>query len=205
MAEYQKSIVIDGHGHLLGRLASAVAKQLLRGQHITVVRAEDILISGPKMRNKLRFMAFLNKRCNVRPSHGAIHYRSPHRIFWRTVRGMLPHKTARGALALSHLTVYNGVPPNVEKQKRMVCPAAVKVLKLQSHRKFTVLGELSAEVGWKQADVVKGLEEKRKIRGAAYFAKAKELAAAKAKAVEAAAAKHPEAVKQLAGFGYTIA
>ena len=112
MAEYKKSIVIDGRGHLLGRLASAVAKQLLRGQHITVVRAEEIMISGPKMRNKLRFMAFLNKRCNVRPSHGAIHYRSPHRIFWRTVRGMLPHKTARGALALSHLKVVDGIPPS---------------------------------------------------------------------------------------------
>jgi large subunit ribosomal protein L13Ae len=38
--------VIDGKGHLLGRLASIVAKQLLAGKKIVVVRTEQILISG---------------------------------------------------------------------------------------------------------------------------------------------------------------
>lgn len=38
--------VIDGKGHLLGRLASIVAKQLLAGKKVVVVRAEQILISG---------------------------------------------------------------------------------------------------------------------------------------------------------------
>lgn len=38
--------VIDGKGHLLGRLASIVAKQLLSGKKIAVVRSEQILISG---------------------------------------------------------------------------------------------------------------------------------------------------------------
>ena len=31
--------------------------------------------------------------------------RAPSRIFWRTVRGMLPHKTKRGAEALNRLKV----------------------------------------------------------------------------------------------------
>jgi large subunit ribosomal protein L13Ae len=39
-------VVIDGKGHMLGRLASIVAKQLLSGKKIVVVRAEQILISG---------------------------------------------------------------------------------------------------------------------------------------------------------------
>lgn len=38
--------VIDGKGHMLGRLASIVAKQLLAGKKIVVVRTEQILISG---------------------------------------------------------------------------------------------------------------------------------------------------------------
>jgi hypothetical protein len=38
--------VIDGKGHLLGRLASICAKQLLSGKKIAVVRTEQILISG---------------------------------------------------------------------------------------------------------------------------------------------------------------
>lgn len=39
-------VVIDGKGHLLGRLASIVAKQLLFGKKVVVVRAEQMLISG---------------------------------------------------------------------------------------------------------------------------------------------------------------
>ena len=39
-------VVVDGKGHLLGRLASIVAKQLLLGKKIAIVRTEEILISG---------------------------------------------------------------------------------------------------------------------------------------------------------------
>jgi large subunit ribosomal protein L13Ae len=41
-----KVIVVDGKGHLMGRLASIVAKQLLCGKKIVVVRTEAIFISG---------------------------------------------------------------------------------------------------------------------------------------------------------------
>lgn len=47
-------IVIDGKGHLLGRLASIIAKQVLSGQKIVVVRCEEINISGSFFRNKVR-------------------------------------------------------------------------------------------------------------------------------------------------------
>ena len=40
------TVIIDGKGHLLGRLASIVAKQLLFGKKIVIVRTEEILISG---------------------------------------------------------------------------------------------------------------------------------------------------------------
>lgn len=43
---------IDGKGHLLGRLASTVAKQLLNGQKIVVVRCEALNISGEFFRAK---------------------------------------------------------------------------------------------------------------------------------------------------------
>ena len=46
-------IVIDGKGHLLGRLASILSKQILNGQKIVVVRCEEINISGSFFRNKV--------------------------------------------------------------------------------------------------------------------------------------------------------
>lgn len=45
-------VIIDGKGHLLGRLASIVAKQLLTGQKIVVVRCEALNISGEFFRSK---------------------------------------------------------------------------------------------------------------------------------------------------------
>jgi ribosomal protein uL13 len=47
-------IIIDGKGHLLGRLASIISKQVLSGQKIVVVRCEEINISGSFFRNKVR-------------------------------------------------------------------------------------------------------------------------------------------------------
>ena len=35
-----KPLVIDGRGHLLGRLAAIIAKTLLQGQRVVVVRCE---------------------------------------------------------------------------------------------------------------------------------------------------------------------
>lgn len=52
---FDKVVVIDARGHLLGRLASYVAKQLLSGQRIVVVRCEGINISGSLFRNKTKF------------------------------------------------------------------------------------------------------------------------------------------------------
>ncbi|OWK50031.1 60S ribosomal protein L13a [Lonchura striata] len=51
MAE-PRVLVIDGRGHLLGRLAAIVAKQVLLGRRVVVVRCEGINISGNFYRNK---------------------------------------------------------------------------------------------------------------------------------------------------------
>lgn len=51
----QIQVVVDGKGHLLGRLASIVAKQLLNGQKVVVVRCEALNISGEFFRSKRTF------------------------------------------------------------------------------------------------------------------------------------------------------
>jgi large subunit ribosomal protein L13Ae len=192
--------IIDGKGHLLGRLASVVAKQLLAGKKIVVVRSEQIVVSGSLKRNKVKFAQFVKKRMNTNPRHGPFHFRSPARIFWRTLRGMLPHKTKRGALALGKIAAFEGIPAPYDKKKRVVVPSALKVLRLQADRKFTVLGELSKEVGWGHTDLVARLEAQRKIKEQAYYAEKKALVAAKSKAASSADLSAVSPV--LAQFGY---
>lgn len=82
-----KRVVVDARHHMLGRLASIVAKELLNGQKVVVVRCEEICISGGLVRQKMKYLRFLRKRMNTKPSHGPIHFRAPGKIFWRTVRG----------------------------------------------------------------------------------------------------------------------
>ncbi|KAL2942628.1 60S ribosomal protein L13a [Bienertia sinuspersici] len=42
----KKEVVIDALHHLLGRLTSIMAKELLCGQHVVAVRDEEIALSG---------------------------------------------------------------------------------------------------------------------------------------------------------------
>ena len=170
MVNNKNTIVIDAKGHLLGRLASIVAKQLLTGRKIAIVRAEELNVSGSFARLKMKYHDFLRKRNLSNPRRGGpFHLRAPSRIFWRTVRGMLPHKTARGTAALKRMTVAEGVPAKYLKTKRVVVPPAMRILRLQPGRKYSTLGRLSHEVGWGYQHVVQNLEEKRKEEGTAMF------------------------------------
>ena len=166
---FEKVIVVDGRGHLIGRLASVIAKQLLTGQRVVVVRysfflslslslcmplflislflliivicidlffeyiaicisslnfimiflltnnfrCELLNVSGSFYRNKLKYYKFLRKRMNSNPSHGPYHFRAPSKILWRTIRGMIPHKTKRGMEALNRLAAEFFVSPSM--------------------------------------------------------------------------------------------
>jgi large subunit ribosomal protein L13Ae len=132
---------------------------------------------------------------------------------------MLPHKTKRGQLALGRLAVnrsisillprvssrifykaYEGIPEPYDKKKRVVVPDALKVLRLRADRQFTVLGELSKEVGWGYTDLVARLEAQRKVKEQAFYAEKKAEIALKAKA--AAAADLSAVANVLSSFGF---
>ncbi|KAJ9051633.1 60S ribosomal protein L16A [Entomophthora muscae] len=184
MSTFEKVVVIDGKGHLMGRLASIVAKQALDGQRVVVVRCEEINISGSLFRNKLKYNTYLNKRCLVNPKRGPFHFRAPSRMLYRVIRGMVPHKITRGALALDRIKLFEGIPAPYDKMKRMVIPSALRVLRLKPVRKYTTLNRLASEVGWKYQDVVEKLEEKRKIKAQAYYERVKSIKATKAQIVK---------------------
>jgi len=202
MSSFEPVVVIDGKGHLLGRLASLVAKQLLNGQKIVVVRCEALNISGEFFRAKLKWAAHMRRITRYNPTRGGpFHFRAPSRIFYKAVRGMIPHKTARGAAALERLKVFEGVPPPYDKQKKVVVPQALRVLRLQPGRKYCTVGRLSHENGWKYQDVVARLEDRRKAKAQAYYERRltheKQMTEAKKNAKT-----NPETVKALAAYGH---
>merc|ERR1712032_1424806 len=181
---------VDGRGHLMGRLSSIVAKLILTGNKVVVVRCEGINMSGNFYRNKLKYLDFLKKRCNVKPSREPFHFRAPSKIFWRTVRGMTPHKSVER-------TPSRGSRPSREFPLPMT-----KRSSWSSHqlgRRFCSLGRLGHEVGWKYQDIVAALEVKRKVKGEAFHKGKLEVAKARA-----ACMKDAKVAKQIAPFQKVI-
>merc|ERR1719493_597744 len=131
---------------------------------------------------------------NSNPRHtGAhIHYRSPSKIMWRTIRGMVPHKTPRGGAALDRLKSFEGMPHPYDRKKRMVVPHCLKVLRIRPERRFCKLADLSKEVGWKHKDLVERLEGQRKVKSSAYFLKKKASMKARREAVKSASVSAEE-------------
>ncbi|XP_053461340.1 60S ribosomal protein L13a-like [Nycticebus coucang] len=174
MAEEQV-LVLDVRGQLLDHLAAIMAKQVLLGRKVVVVRCEGINISGNFYRNKLKYLAFLHKWRSTNLSCGPYHFRAPSHIFWHTVKGMLPHKTKRSHAALDHLKVFDEIPPPYDKKKQIVVPAALWVVRLKPTRNFAYLGYLAHKVSWKYQAVTATLEDKRKEKAKIHYQKKKQL------------------------------
>lgn len=127
---------------------------------------------------------------------------------------MMPHKTVRGQVALGRLAVrvsflqiyillfqtFEGIPEPYDKMKRMVVPDALKVIRMRADRNYTVLGQLSTEVGWGYAPLIEKLEAQRKIKEQAYYAEKKAARAQKAQAI--ASADLSKVAPVLASYGY---
>jgi len=89
-------------------------------------------------------MEFLHKSPTHNPRKWFVHYKSPARTLWRTVRGMLSHKTPKGAAALGRLKVFDGMPSPYDTKKKLVVTDALRIVRLKNHRPYCKLGELMA-------------------------------------------------------------
>merc|ERR1711918_331521 len=77
--------------------------------------------------------------------------------------------TTRGALAMDRFKSFEGIPSPYDEKKRVVIPAALKCLRLENHRKYACLGDLSKMYRWKSSDVVKTLEAKRQVKSEEFY------------------------------------
>lgn len=153
-------------------------------------------------RNKVKYAQFRNKRMNTNPGRGPFHFKSPAMMVWRTIRGMVNQKTVRGQEALQRLSTFEGVPAPYDKQKRVVVPAALRVMRLKPGRDYTIIGDLAHAVGWKHRELLQRLESKRKADAQDFFEKKKAKAALRRKAEEAASSELAKVNEVLASAGF---
>ena len=143
--DLSKPIVVDGTNLIAGRLCSNVAKLLRKGNRVSIINCEKIMISGKKSTIVREYEEFLKIASIIHPKHGPFHPRRPDTIISRMVRGMLPRKKPSGAEALKRLRVHVGVPKDVKSLGKIQIEKA-KIRKSSSL--YTTMGELGKNVGW---------------------------------------------------------
>jgi large subunit ribosomal protein L13 len=135
-------MIISAEDCVAGRLASIVAKELLKGNTIYVVNAEKAVISGDPKHNIKKFKEKVDRGD---PYHGPFYPKRPDMMIKRFVRGMLPKKP-RGRDALGNLKVFLSVPRELEGKDFSRPAEARNELK----GKYMELGELATKVGAKK-------------------------------------------------------
>ena len=133
---------VDATGIVAGRLASNTAKQLLKGDNVTIVNAEKAIVSGDKVYTENMFKEKVERG---EPYSGPFYPKEPDRILRRMVRGMLPFHTNRGREAFLRLRVYKSVPAELKSAK-----AEKPSYKSRLTAKKMEIGEISVRLGVKK-------------------------------------------------------
>jgi large subunit ribosomal protein L13 len=128
--------VVDASGAPLGRLASQLAQQLLKGEQITVINAEQAIIVGNKEEIQQRYKR--KREIGGTKRKGPYFPRMPDQIVKRTVRGMLPYQKTRGREAFRNLKAHIGVPNGLgeAEAERMAEPTTSSHITLRELSSF---------------------------------------------------------------------
>ncbi|MBT7102124.1 50S ribosomal protein L13 [archaeon] len=102
-------LVYDGTDCVFGRIASVVAKELLKGNSVDLINCEAIIVSGDK---KVFAKKVLTKRDmgSGGSMKGPKYPRVADRLVKRMIRGMLPRDRMKGQDAFRRLKCYVGNP-----------------------------------------------------------------------------------------------
>ena len=141
-----RPIVVDATDHIAGRLSSHVAKLLLKGNRVSLVNCEKIMLSGTRANIIKEYREFLEINSIINPKHGPVHYRRPDTLIRKMIRGMLPYeKKPSGIEAHKRLRTYIGSPKELKSFEKIQFEKA-KIKKSPSN--YTTMGEVGRVIGW---------------------------------------------------------
>jgi large subunit ribosomal protein L13 len=138
-------MIINADNLVLGRMATQVAKKLMKGEQVTIINAEKAVITGKKTHVVQKFKKRTELGAKGNPHRGPKFPKMPDRIIRYAIRGMLPWKSKRGKQAFKKLRVYISVPDEMQAEKAETVEGAVNHLK----ENFVLVGEVSKFLGAK--------------------------------------------------------
>ncbi|MCH7757483.1 MAG: 50S ribosomal protein L13 [Thaumarchaeota archaeon] len=140
-----KPIVVDATNHIAGRLSSNVAKLLLKGNRVSIVNCDKIMISGTRSNIISEYREFLEINSINHWKHGPKHPRRPDTIMKKMIRGMLPREKTSGKEAHKRLRTYIGSPKEVKPFKKIKFE---KAMIKKSSANYTTMANLGRTIGW---------------------------------------------------------
>jgi|TARA_Y100000310_G_scaffold344923_1_gene460545 large subunit ribosomal protein L13 len=163
--------IIDATDLKVGRLASLMAQEALKGETIRIVNADKAVVTGTRsdILTRYRFKRDVGSRYQ-----GPFYPRTADRIVKRSIRGMLPYKKQRGRDAFQRIRTYIGVPEELAKQKTETLESA-NVGAIEK-RLYMTVGALAKELGaktYESAPKTKTVEAKPEVKKEAPKAEAK--------------------------------
>ncbi|MEM4246661.1 MAG: 50S ribosomal protein L13 [Candidatus Bathyarchaeia archaeon] len=139
-------VFVDAENAILGRLASYVAKEALKGRSVVVVNAEKAVISGSKEGVLADVKMRLETHTLGAAEKAPVHYRRPDNYVRRVIRGMLPWRKPRGREAFRRIKVYVGKPAEYEGENFIRAPHFDASRLKPSYSRNTV-GSVVKEIG----------------------------------------------------------
>ncbi len=121
-------VYYDATDTALGRIASVVCKDLLKGKEVVVVNCEKSIISGNK--NEIVGTITHWRGLGGLGQKGPKVSRVPHMLFKRMLRGMLPWNRTKGREAYDRLRCYTGTMDEAKDAKRISTTKPVKFIYL---------------------------------------------------------------------------
>jgi large subunit ribosomal protein L13 len=100
-------LIVDGDGAIFGRMASFVAKELLKGDSVDILNSEKVIISGDKRVFAKKILA-RREMGGGGSLKGPKYIRKEDRLLKRMIRGMLPRDRAKGREAFKRLKCHIG-------------------------------------------------------------------------------------------------
>ncbi len=138
-------MIINAENMILGRLATFVAKEALKGEKINVINVEKAIVTGKPKDILTRYQQKYDRGHAIA---GPFFPKHPERIVKRTIRGMLPYKQEKGKKAFKNIKCYIGLPKEFEGQKaETIEKASIKNIK---KTKFLTIKEISKHLGSRQ-------------------------------------------------------
>ncbi len=138
-------MMINAEGLVAGRLASSVAKAIIKGETIVIINSSKAVIVGTQEAIMPKYKQRVEAAVKSNPHYGPKYDRIPSQILKRMIKGMLPNKSRTSERMLKQLEVYNEVPAKIDVSKA----ETIEKIKCNEKHDFMSLEEIAKALGGK--------------------------------------------------------